>query len=109
MGYELLNPEADTPATTKSEFLGGSLWDAIFDEGMDHEVPDRLWTSLLGAHESFSGLGTVAAYLLLYVATRAFADGSPSLVFRPLPRGDRRVRTPRFHFPAGEPMLAFSH
>jgi hypothetical protein len=47
VGYELLNPESDTPATTKSEFLSGPTWDPLFDRGLDREVPDRLWTSLL--------------------------------------------------------------
>jgi len=46
-GYELLNPESDTPSTTKSEFLGGPSWEPLFAGGMDDEVPERLWTSLL--------------------------------------------------------------
>jgi hypothetical protein len=46
-GYELLNPESDTPSTTKSEFLGGPTWEPLFVGGLDDEVPERLWTSLL--------------------------------------------------------------
>jgi hypothetical protein len=46
-GYELLAPGADAPASTRSDFLGGGTWDFLFDAGLDVELPDRLWTSLL--------------------------------------------------------------
>lgn len=47
-GYELLNPEPDTPSTTKSEFLAGPAWDALFEEGgLEPAIPERLWTALL--------------------------------------------------------------
>jgi hypothetical protein len=48
-GYELLNASADTPASVKSEFLSGSSWDAVFVDGVDRELPDRLWASVLAS------------------------------------------------------------
>jgi hypothetical protein len=49
VGYELLGPEEGTPATLKSDFLANSTWDYMFQSGMDREVPDRLWSSVLGS------------------------------------------------------------
>jgi hypothetical protein len=46
-GYELLGPDADTPASAKADFLAGSSWDGLFQAGMERELPDRLWTSVL--------------------------------------------------------------
>jgi hypothetical protein len=46
-GYELFGPDADTPASVKADFLAGSSWDGLFQAGMDKELPDRLWTSVL--------------------------------------------------------------
>jgi hypothetical protein len=48
LGYELLAPQADTPASLKSEFLAGPTWDFLFQDGVGREVPERLWSSLLG-------------------------------------------------------------
>jgi hypothetical protein len=53
-GFELLNPEADTPASTKSDFLGGPTFDALFEQGLDPDMPDRLWTSAIGEVEARS-------------------------------------------------------
>jgi hypothetical protein len=50
-GYELLGPDADTPASVKAEFLAASSWDFLFQAGMEHELPDRLWTSVLAEAE----------------------------------------------------------
>jgi hypothetical protein len=49
VGYELLTPDPETPASVKSDFLGGSGWDTVFDAGMDPELPDRLWSSIMAA------------------------------------------------------------
>ena len=46
-GYGLLTPDADTPATVRSDFLSAAEWDFLFDSGMDSNLPDRLWASLL--------------------------------------------------------------
>jgi hypothetical protein len=64
LGYELLNPEADTPASVKSDFLAGSTWDAMFEAGMDSNVPDRLWTSSLGSVEAKSPWTEIELHLL---------------------------------------------
>jgi len=53
-GYELLSPEPDTPASVKSTFLGGPTFDALFERGLDHEMPDRLWTSSIADVETRS-------------------------------------------------------
>lgn len=50
-GYELLDPGQDTPASTKSDFLADSAWDFLFERGLDHDLPDRLWSSVLGSAE----------------------------------------------------------
>lgn len=46
-GYDLLGPERDTPASAKAEFLTGNTWDFLFQAGLDRDLPDRLWTSIL--------------------------------------------------------------
>jgi len=45
-GYELLDADADTPVSAKSDFLAEPGWDALFQAGLDPELPDRMWTSL---------------------------------------------------------------
>ena len=51
VGYELLIPNADAPASTKSDFLAGPAWSFLFDEGMERDLPERLWTCLMGSAE----------------------------------------------------------
>ena len=53
-GYELLGPAADTPANAESGFLAGAAWDPLFDEGLDRELPERFWSSLLASGEARS-------------------------------------------------------
>ena len=53
-GYDLLAPQPDTPTSVKSTFLGGSSFEILFERGLDHEVPDRLWTSTVGDVETRS-------------------------------------------------------
>lgn len=43
-GYDLLASDTDAPTSAKSEFLAGPAWDGLFDEGMDRQLPERLWT-----------------------------------------------------------------
>jgi len=50
-GYELLGPDEGTPASIKSDFLVNSTWDYVFQGGMEPELPDRLWSSLLASAE----------------------------------------------------------
>jgi hypothetical protein len=50
-GYELLNPSADTPASSKSDFLAGGTWDFLFENGMETQLPDRLWAALVDTIE----------------------------------------------------------
>ncbi|HEX8100619.1 MAG TPA: hypothetical protein VF660_10530 [Actinomycetota bacterium] len=45
-GYELLDPDPETPVSTKSDFLGGSAWRSLFERWPDPKVPERLWSSL---------------------------------------------------------------
>jgi hypothetical protein len=35
----------------KADFLAGPAWDPLFQSGMDTELPERLWTSVLGGAE----------------------------------------------------------
>lgn len=44
---ELLSPEPETPVSTKADFLAGPSWDYLFEDGMEAELPDRVWTSHL--------------------------------------------------------------
>jgi len=53
-GYDLLVPQPDTPASVKSTFLAGPTFEILFERGLDHEVPDRLWTSTVGDVETRS-------------------------------------------------------
>jgi hypothetical protein len=53
-GYELLGPDLETPASAKSEFLSAHTWDALFDDGLDRDLPDRMWSSLTGSVEARS-------------------------------------------------------
>ena len=50
-GYETLGAQPDVPSTTKSDFLAGSTWDPLFDQGLDGQLPDRIWASILGQTE----------------------------------------------------------
>ncbi|HEY3209688.1 MAG TPA: hypothetical protein VGL18_07810 [Actinomycetota bacterium] len=50
-GYELLTTDTETPASVKSDFLAGSTWDFVFDAGMDRQLPDRLWSSIMASAE----------------------------------------------------------
>jgi len=50
-GFELLNADSDTPASAKADFLGGATWDFLFEQGLNGQVPERLWTSLLATAE----------------------------------------------------------
>ena len=50
-GYELINAGADEPASTRSDFLAADTWDFMFDAGLERDLPDRLWTSLLATTE----------------------------------------------------------
>lgn len=51
VGFELLNADPETPASSRSDFLAGPTWDPLFEAGLDGEVPERVWTSLVGAAE----------------------------------------------------------
>jgi hypothetical protein len=51
VGYELLGPEQETPASVKSDFLVNRAWDFLFQGGMDNELPDRLWSSVMASAE----------------------------------------------------------
>jgi hypothetical protein len=64
LGYELLNPGADAPASTKSDFLAGDTWDFLFDAGLDREMPDRTWTSLLASTDVRSPWADLEMHLL---------------------------------------------
>jgi hypothetical protein len=46
-GYDLLDPTAEAPASTKSEFLAGTAWRSMFEASMPRDLPERLWTSLI--------------------------------------------------------------
>ena len=74
IGYELLNADTETPSSVKSDFLAGPSWSALFERGLDRDLPDRLWASLLTKTEVRSpwadmelrlfevkGLGSLAA------------------------------------------------
>ena len=50
-GFELLDPDPDSPASVKSSFLAEGAWDFVFAAGMDPELPERLWSSVLGGAE----------------------------------------------------------
>ncbi|HYT29336.1 MAG TPA: hypothetical protein VEN82_01020 [Actinomycetota bacterium] len=48
-GYDLLGSSSDTPTSSKTEFLAGPTWNFLFEEGMDRELPERLWTCLMAS------------------------------------------------------------
>jgi hypothetical protein len=50
-GLELLNADPETPVSARSDFLAGPTWDFLFQQGIDGQVPERLWTSLLSMAE----------------------------------------------------------
>jgi hypothetical protein len=74
MGYDLLNPEPETPVSTKTEFLSGPTWDFMFAEGMDPELPDRLWTALAGTAEVRSPWADLELRLFDVKGLGAFSD-----------------------------------
>lgn len=63
-GYELLDPEPDTPVSVKSEFLAGATWDFVFDAGLDRDLPERMWSSLLGKADILSPWADIELRLL---------------------------------------------
>ena len=63
-GYELLIPRADIPASTKTEFLAGGTWDFLFEAGLDGDLPERLWASLLASTEVRSPWADLEMHLL---------------------------------------------
>ncbi len=46
-GYEVLTPNHDTPANTKTDFLSGAAWRFAFEGWPEPQAPERLWTALL--------------------------------------------------------------
>lgn len=64
LGFGLLCPEDGTPASAKSDFLADRSWDRLFDEGLDGELPERIWTSLLCDEEVRSPWSEVTLHLL---------------------------------------------
>jgi hypothetical protein len=50
-GFDLLGSHAETPTSTKAGFLAGPTWNQLFDDGMDRDLPERLWTSLLAGSQ----------------------------------------------------------
>src|SRR2546427_4285696 len=63
-GYELLDASADTPSSTKADFLTGPVWRPMFERGMPMELPERLWSSLVQAVEVKSPWGETELRLL---------------------------------------------
>jgi hypothetical protein len=72
-GLDLLDPDPESPVSAKLEFLGGSAWNGLFEQGMDRELPERMWSALVATADIRSpwvdveihalevkGLGTVA-------------------------------------------------
>jgi hypothetical protein len=64
VGYELLNPEGDAPVSAKSDFLAGATWDFLFAAGLETELPDRIWASLLANTEVRSPWADLELHLL---------------------------------------------
>ena len=50
-GYVLLDPAPESPASARSEFLAAPEWDGLLAEGKVDELPERLWTQLLGTFQ----------------------------------------------------------
>jgi hypothetical protein len=63
-GYELINPQPDAPASAKSDFLAAGMWDFLFDAGVDAELSERLWTSLMTNAEVRSPWADVDLHML---------------------------------------------
>jgi hypothetical protein len=63
-GYDLLDATADTPASTKADFLAGPVWRGMFEAGMPADLPERLWTSVVDAVQARSPWGETDLRLL---------------------------------------------
>jgi hypothetical protein len=63
-GYDLLIPDPQTPVSEKSDFLADSTWEAVLPEGVEAEVPERLWTSHLASAEIHSPWAEMELHLL---------------------------------------------
>src|SRR5436309_2661235 len=42
---------ARSAPTAKADFLAGPAWNDLFEQGMERNLPERLWTSLLAGSE----------------------------------------------------------
>jgi len=47
--FDVLDPDPETPASVTTEFLVSSTWEPLFDDGMDTELPERLWSSTIAS------------------------------------------------------------
>jgi hypothetical protein len=63
-GYDLLDATAETPASTKADFLAGPAWHQMFEAGMPTDLPERLWTSLIDSVQARSPWGETDLRLL---------------------------------------------
>jgi hypothetical protein len=63
-GFDLLDATADSPISTKSDFLIGPVFRPMFEAGMPRTVPERLWTSLIESVETRSPWGETELKLL---------------------------------------------
>jgi hypothetical protein len=63
-GFDLLDATADSPISTKSDFLIGPVFRPVFEAGMPRTVPERLWTSLIESVETRSPWGETELKLL---------------------------------------------
>jgi hypothetical protein len=79
LGFELLNPVPETPVSVKSEFLAGPTWDFLFEDGMDSQLPGRLWTNLLGNADVRSPWVEMELRLLEVKGLGALQDVRPPL------------------------------
>lgn len=63
-GYDLLDPTAESPSSTKADFLAGPVWRPMFEAGMPSNLPERLWSSLIDGVEIRSPWGETELRLL---------------------------------------------
>jgi len=63
-GYDLLDATADTPSSTKADFLSAPVWGPLFERGLPNQLPERLWTSLIDSVQVRSPWGETELRLL---------------------------------------------
>jgi len=47
--FDVLDPDPETPVSVTTDFLASTAWEPLFDDGIDTELPERLWSAAVAS------------------------------------------------------------